>query len=698
MTSPPTSLPTAGVTFLLTDIEGSTRAWQAAPELMAAPVARHYEILDAAISANEGLRPEEQGEGDSIVAVFRNARQAVAAALAAQLALRHELPELSVRMALHSGDAMLRNEHNYVGLTIIRCARIRSCGHGRQILLSDDTMRAVEDRLPTGADVIDLGVYGLRDLAGRERIWQLTHPDLSTAFPPLKAGASSAGNLPTPISSFVGRLDELTQLSHVLAQHRLVSIVGAAGVGKSRLAIAAAGAAADSHAGGVWWVPLADLADHAEHEPAAVLRAIAKACSVDAVDSVGDTIDPVEALFNHFRSAADALVVIDDHEQASGAVPALEQLLARCPSTRVLVTGRLPLGIAGEQVHALGPLRTPPDAFHGGRSDLDAYDAARLFVERAAAAGASARFDDAEATTVAHICRVLGGLPLGLELAAARSASTSLAQLVSSLGGLVGSTSAHPGTPSDTLASSIAWSYQLLSVAEQTALRRLAVFAASFEVDAAVAVVSGSDLDDRTTVLAIQGLVDQHLLTVDDRSGRLSLQPAIQRFAAERLTSSADLPDVVGRHGEWFAAIAERFADSGLVDGALPTTLLAPDEADVIAAMSTSMRSIDPSVAYRIIVAVGDRWPVLDRTAATGGIVDTIGSWLSTRSPSDGEQRWADAVAHVSGASITRPDAPVHLLVAEATAVAELVHDQDSVDLLVRAAATLATTLAAATA
>jgi predicted ATPase len=675
---------------LLTDIEGSTRAWQAAPEAMTAPVARHYEILEAAIAANGGQRPEEQGEGDSIVAVFRTAGRAVAAALAAQLALRRELPELSVRMALHSGDAMLRDEHNYVGLTIIRCARIRTCGHGGQILLSDDTIRAVEGGLPVGADVTDLGVYGLRDLAGRERIWQLTHPDLPAAFPPLKAGASSAGNLPTPISSFVGRLDELAQLSHVLAKHRLVSIVGAAGVGKSRLAIAAAGAAADSHAGGVWWVPLAELADHAEHEPAAVLLAVAKACSIDAL---GDMLDPVEALFTHFRSVADAIVVIDDHEQASGVVLALEQLLARCPSVRVLVTGRLPLGIAGEQVHALGPLRTPPDPFDGGRADLDAYDAARLFVERAAAAGANARFDDAEAPTIAHICRVLGGLPLGIELAAARAASTSLAQLVSSLGRLVGSPTAHPGTPSDTLTSSIAWSYQLLSVAEQAALRRLAVFAAGFEVDAAAAVVRGRDLDDRTTVIAIRGLVDQHLLTVDDRTGRLSLPPAIQRFAAERLTSSADLPAAVGRHGEWFAAVAERFAASGDVSGALPTTLLAPDEADVVAAMSTSMGSFDPSVAYRIIVAIGDRWPVLDRTAATGGIVDSIGNWLCQRSPSDGEEHWAAAVAHVSGASITRPDAPVHRLVEEATAVAELVHDDRSVELLVRATATLAATV-----
>ncbi|MGB8861941.1 MAG: AAA family ATPase, partial [Ilumatobacteraceae bacterium] len=459
MTPPASLLPTEGVTFLLTDIEGSTRAWQAAPEAMTAPVARHYEILDAAIDAHHGQRPEEQGEGDSIVAVFRSAADAVAAALAAQQHLLRELPTLPVRMALHSGDAMLRNEHNYVGLTIIRCARIRACGHGRQILLSDDTAREVDGALPAGASVSDLGVYGLRDLAGRERIWQLAHPDLPVVFPPLKAGASSAGNLPTPISSFVGRSTELAALSHSLATHRLVSITGDAGVGKSRLAITAAAAAANSLPGGIWWVPLAGVADDGE----AVLSAIAHAC---VLDRAGD--DALEALVAHFRAAADALIVIDSHEQApGGASSALERLLAHCPTVRVLTTGRTPVGIAGEIVHALGPLANPPDSFAGDRAELDTFDAARLFVERATAAGATARFDDAEATTVAHICRVLGGVPLSLELAAARTASTTLAQLVVSLGTLAATPRADAA---EALASSIAWSYQLLSPNEQVVL------------------------------------------------------------------------------------------------------------------------------------------------------------------------------------------------------------------------------------
>lgn len=669
VTSPASALPTEGVTFLLTDIEGSTRAWQAAPEAMTAPVARHYEILDAAIDLHHGQRPEEQGEGDSIVAVFRSAADAVAAALAAQQQLLRELPTLPVRMALHSGDAMLRNEHNYVGLTIIRCARIRACGHGRQILLSDDTSREVDGALPEGASVTDLGVYGLRDLAGRERIWQLAHPDLPSAFPPLKAGASSAGNLPAPISSFVGRSSELAALSHSLAQHRLTSITGEAGVGKSRLAITAAAAAANSLAGGIWWVPLAGVADDAE----AVLSAVAHACVLER-----DGDDALDALVTHFRAAADALVVIDGHDHAPGSVAAaLERLLANCPTVRVLTAGRGPVGIAGEAVHALGPLGTPPDAFTGGRQELDGFDAARLFVERAMAAGATARFDDAEATTVAHICRVLGGVPLSLELAAARTASSTLAQLVVSLGALA---AAPRADAAGALASSIAWSYQLLSPDEQVVLRRLTVFHGNAELDAATHVATGGELEERAAVAAIRGLLEQRLLTLDEATGRLVMVPAIRQFAIERHTSADDLAATVERHGNWFAGVAERFTGQADV---LPASLLAPDEADVFAALDTAMHSIDPEVAYRIIVGLGDHWGQVDRQDVVGG----IGQWLSSRSPSDSEQRWAAAVARMSLVLADRPASPIHALAEEALAVAEIVHDLESPEYLERAAA-----------
>ena len=667
------SLPTDGVTFLLTDIEGSTRAWQAAPDAMTAPVARHYEILDAAIVAHNGQRPQEQGEGDSIVAVFHTAADAVAAALDAQLGLRSELPNLPVRMALHSGDAMLRNEQNYVGLTIIRCARIRSCGHGQQILLSDDTAREVSGAFPAHTSVADLGVYGLRDLAGRERIWQLTHPELPTNFPPLKAGASATGNLASPISSFVGRSSDLAALSHLIEQHRLVSIVGEAGVGKSRVAIAAATAAAAYLPGGVWWFPLVGIADDTADS---VLTAVAQSCAIER--TLGD--DTMSAIVDHFQSVADALIVVDGGDHA-GVADAVTQILALCPSVRIVMTGHQPLHIAGEAVHPLAPLGAPPASFAGGRRELEEFDAARLFIERATAAGATARFDDAEATTVAHICRVLGGLPLGLELAAARSASTSLAQLVSSLSAMPAASALGSA---GTLASSIAWSYQLLSADEQTTICRLGVFAGDFEIDAATSVAVGGGLDETAAAAAINGLLNQGLLAVDEQSGRLALPLAVRQFAHARLVVSPDLSAAVAQHGEWFAAVADRFTAAG---DPMPASLLGPDEADLMAALDANMVSANPTVTYRIIVGIGANWPSVDHH----DMLNRVTSWICSRSPGDGEERWAAAVARLCAVHALKLDQPIHAFADEARAIAEIVDDEVSQRILDAAADTART-------
>ena len=402
-------LPTGVVTFLLTDIEGSTQAWQAAPGEMTALVSHHYDILESGIAAHGGRRPQEQGEGDSVVAVFADARSALAAAVDTQLALRRELPDLPARMALHTGEAMLRNENNYVGLTIIRCARIRGCGHGGQILLSDDTVAELGDEMPEAVGVIDLGLYGLRGLDGRERIWQVTQPDLPATFPPLKAGTSAAGNLPTPISSFVGRRSDLAVVSRSLTTNRLITLAGDAGIGKSRLAHAAADAAANSMSGGVWWVGLSDVSDD---DVQVVATAVMRACAL-----VGGDADPVDVVADHFRSIAESLLIIDGHERAPVAAAALvERLLARCPDARVLATGRQPLQIPGEVVHAVAALTVPGADFAGGLADLGAFDAARLFLERGA--DHDVALHDENASDIARICRDLRGVPLAIELAA----------------------------------------------------------------------------------------------------------------------------------------------------------------------------------------------------------------------------------------------------------------------------------------
>ena len=503
-------LPTGVVTFLLTDIEGSTQAWQASPGDMTARVSRHYEILDTIIASHGGARPQEQGEGDSVVAVFVDPVAAVEAAVEAQVALRDAVPELPVRMALHTGDATLRNEDNYVGLTIIRCARIRSCGHGGQILVSDDTAEAIRDALDGSLGLLDLGQYGLKGLHGRERIWQITDPRLPTEFPPLNAGASATGNLPTPISSFVGRRVELVAIGEALAANRLVTLVGDVGIGKTRLAMAAAAAAADSKPGGVWWVPLADVpADDTD----AVATWMLHSCSLSR-----PSVDPVDALIEHFGSIAHSLVVVDGFGGVGDAAAAvINRLLGQCPDTQVLATGIEPLNLPGEVVQSVPPMAMPDGDGVMGLDELEVFDATRLFIERAATTSGR-QFDDADASDIVELCRDLHGAPLAIELAAARVRSTPIADLIESLGALVDSDG--PIDLARTLTSSIEWTYQLLDVDAQAALRRLGVFRGDIEIDAATSVVRVGDLDDRAAAVALRRLFDQQLLSFDDASGQ----------------------------------------------------------------------------------------------------------------------------------------------------------------------------------
>ena len=657
-------LPTGVVTFLLTDIEGSTQAWQAAPGEMTARVSRHYDILEAGIAAHGGTRPQEQGEGDSVVAVFVDAASALAAAVDTQLALRRDLPDLPVRMALHTGEAMLRDENNYVGLTIIRCARIRSCGHGGQILLSDDTVAEIADGLPNGVGVVDLGRYGLRGLEGRERIWQVTHTALLTTFPPLKAGTSAAGNLPTPISSFVGRRLDLAAVSQSLTTNRLITFTGEAGIGKSRLAHAAADAAANSMPGGVWWVGLADVSDD---DVPVVASAVLRACALSGADA-----DPVDVIADHFRSVAESLLIIDGHERAPVATASLvERLLARCPDARVLATGREPLRIPGEVVLSVAAMTVPDEDFDGGLADLDEFDATRLFLERGADHDLVTA--DSDASDIARLCRGLRGVPLAIELAAARTGTTSIPELATSLGDVT----ADSASVAMTLTSSIAWTYQFLDPQAQAALRRLAAFRGEFEIDAATAVVAGDGLDEAATAGAISTLLQQNLLAFDDDAERISIAPAIRTFARERLADSADLAGVTVRHGAWFAAVAERFAEAG---SAMPQSLLAPDLADVLAALDASMQSSDSTVAYRILIALGAQW----RNLGQFDVGDRAATWLCARTPSDGEERWAAAVARHCANHAGDRDCPIHAYADEARAIAEIVGDATSVEFIER--------------
>lgn len=647
-----TALPTGLVTFLLTDIEGSTRAWQAARPGLATSIQRHYELLDRWVRDQGGVRPEEQGEGDSLVAAFADPRRALDAAVGAQRQLLTELPDLPVRMALHSGEASLRDDRNYVGLTVIRCARIRSCGHGGQILVSRATVDAVGDLLPGGVTVRPLGWYGLKGLSGRTEIAQVVASGLPDAFPPLQAGASAAGNLPQGVSSFVGRRRELAALTSVIDRSRWVTVTGDAGVGKSRLALAAAAAGAEGYPGGAWWIALADTAGGSVDE---IASTIANACSAER------RAGPLGDVTAFFESQAASLLVLDGVDVVSGSMLAMvRHLLAATAELRIVITCREAASVAGETPFQLEPYHPPVATTE---EELAGTDAGELFLERRRDAGALDPLDRADVAAVVRICR-RWRTAADLEMIAIRAASTPVPELAAELEQLGRSATSA-------LASSTHWHLRALADDDRAVLRRCATFRRAAAPDAVLAVVVGDGLDADAVTASLGLLTERRVLRDDD--GRLHLDDRFREVIAT--WPPDDRRDAVaGRHVAWFTSVAERFEASGSLVSA---SWLVDDLADVMAALAEAMERSTPE-AYRMLRALAPRWHELDRWPELWA----ASTWLATRSPSDGELAWVAAVSRVSFAAAGRPDADVHRLRDEAVAVARLDHDDVSSDYL----------------
>ncbi len=347
------ALPAGTVTFLLTDIASSTLQWQAAPGPMAAAVARHYELLDEAIAAHGGVRPEEQGEGDSVVAAFSRASDALGAALSAQRLLHQEdwsTPEpVRVRMAVHTGEAQLRDDANYVGMAIIRTARLRNIAHGGQVLVSSASRDLALDQLGDQIALVDLGEHRLKDLARPERVYQLAHPDLPTTFDPLASLDAIPNNLPLHLSTFIGRQEELAALDALVTGNRLVTITGSGGAGKTRLALQAAADLADRFSDGVWWVELAPLATGAE---------VPRRAAAVGVREDGTTAT-AELVANRLAGTASLLVLDNCEHVLDASAEVVGALLARCPELRVLTTSRTVLDVPGEVTWRVPPLQLP---------------------------------------------------------------------------------------------------------------------------------------------------------------------------------------------------------------------------------------------------------------------------------------------------------------------------------------------------
>ncbi|MGY4651188.1 putative ATPase/class 3 adenylate cyclase [Mycobacterium sp. URHB0021] len=529
-------LPAGTVTLLLADVQGSTRLWQARPENMTAAVAQLDRILADLVRAHRGVRPVEQGEGDSFVVAFARASDAVACALALQ---RAPLSPILLRIGLHTGEVQLRDANNYMGPTINRTARLRDLAHGGQTVLSGTTADVVIDMLPIGAWLTDLGAQPLRDLPRPERVVQLCHPDLHNDFPPLRTSAVGvAQHLPVQLTSFVGRDAQMTEVCGLVSENRLLTLTGEGGIGKTRLAVHVATQMAAQFSAGVY-VDLAPIID-----PGLVAVTAVRALRVP--DQPGRSTS--ETLLR-FISNQHMLMVLDNCEHLLDATAALTTALLRaCPRLTVLATSREPIGVPGEVTWRVPPLSLADDAI-------------ALFTDRARRARPNFPITRDNAAVVAEICRRLDGMPLALELAAARVRALSLAEILDSLHDRFrlltgGARTALPRQ--QTLRASVDWSHALLTEPERVLFRRLAVFMGRFDFDATQAVAGANGLHRHQVLDLLTLLVDKSLVVAENASGRTRyrLTETLRQYALEKLGESDEADAIRDRHRDHYTAKA----------------------------------------------------------------------------------------------------------------------------------------------
>jgi predicted ATPase len=575
------------VTFLFTDIEGSTRLWQQNEDVMRIAVARHDALLHDAVAGHGGAVFSTMGDG--LAAAFPSASSAVAAAQAAQDALAGEVwPTVSpirVRMGLHTGEAELR-EGDYFGTAVNRTARLMAIGHGGQVLCSQATAALAG----TNAALVDLGEHRLRDLDEPVHVFQVGGGE----FGALRSLDAFPGNLPRRVTSFVGRDREVAAVMEALAEAPVVTLTGVGGVGKTRLALQAAADALPHYRDGAWLVELEALRDGGQ-----VVDAVAGAFGLNlAADARRD-----DALVGFLRHKQ-LLLVIDNCEHVIGAAAAVIcSVVASCMGVAVLATSREGLVVPGERIIAVPPLATPEPA--AGLKVVAAAPAVRLFVDRAVAVDADFALSAANAAAVATVCRRLDGIPLAIELAATRAATMSAAELASRLdqrfrllaGGRRGTVERHR-----TLWAAIDWSYELLTAAQQALLARLSVFAGGCTVDAVQAVCAGGPVEADEVFDLLSELVARSLV-VADRAGpvtRYRLLETIRQYGEERLGPDA-ARELRARYAEHYARLAETcFANAWGFEEVERSRPLSPENENLAAALSFALDTDNADVGVRI--------------------------------------------------------------------------------------------------
>jgi predicted ATPase/class 3 adenylate cyclase len=634
------ALPTGTVTFVMTDIEGSTRLIQALGNRYPQLLAEHYGLLREAFST-AGV--EVGSQGDALFYAFTDAPSAVRAALDAQRRLfEHRWPAdvvVRVRMGIHSGEGRLLSG-DYVGLDAHRTARITAAGHGGQVVLSDAARVLSEASLPPGATLRDLGEHRLKDLERVEHLFELVAPDLPTQFPPLRSAPGRPHNLPAQVTSFIGRTRELQQLVDLLRSGRLLTLTGPGGTGKTRLAVEVAAACVASF-DGVHFVPLATITN-----PDLVIPTIATTFNLRE----GPARPVLDTLIGHLRQRT-MLLVLDNFEQVIDAAPVVGELLAAAAQLTLLVTSRERLGIAGEQEFPVPPLRLPSGSTLG-IEELRGVESLALFLQRASSVRPGFDLTPNNAVAVAEICERLDGLPLALELAAARVRLFQPHELLAHLDQRLSFLAGGRDRPERqrTLRGAIDWSHELLGEAERALFRRLSVFIGGCTPVAVEAVCQPGELG-LEGVDGLSSLADKSLLHRDETVGelRMTMLETIHEYARERLEASGEKPEMAARHAAFFLDLAEEAAKHLRGPGQRPWLNTLDRELDNIRAVIR--RAIDtgePESGLQMAAALTQYWLARGHTKESRGYFEELLASPTQNMSSASRAAGLEAVAEIA--------------------------------------------------
>src|SRR4051794_38523269 len=577
------STPTT-VTFVFTDLEGSTRLLSTLRDAYGPLLEAYHELIATTFGEHGGAQLDQAGDG--LFYSFPSARRAVAAVAQAQLAMaQHEWPSGAIvraRMGIHTGEATSRRT-GYVGMDVHRAARIASAGHGAQTLMSGVTRDLVATDLPDGAVLADLGEHWLKDLAQPEHLYQLNVDGLPQAFAPLKSLVTLPNNLPRHLNTFVGRREDVAEVRQLTTESPLVTLTGPGGVGKTRLCLQVAAEVLDNFADGAWLIELETLSDASlVPQQIAVGLGLAEVADGDFSSSV----------LGHLRSR-EALLILDNCEHIIDACAQLaNNLLRACPGLRILATSREPLGVPGERLYPVRSLSVPQGTRRPTAAALADSEAVGLFVERAQAADPQFVLNDANAGAVVEICRRLDGIPLAIELAAARVRALSPQQIAERLDDRFrlltgGSRTVMPRH--QTLRAAIDWSFDLLSDAERAVLWRLSVFAGPFPLEAAEAVCTGPGVEDWEVVDHISALVEKSL--VARQADRYRLLDTVRGYAREHSLEAGESEGAFERHRDWYLDFVRRSA---------PAFFRGPETAAVLDRLEAEHDNVRAALAWSL--------------------------------------------------------------------------------------------------